>query len=79
MILTAERIVDGAAFLADPSLAAISSLYVDAVVEVERCVAVRLRRCTSLIWNSWPAWSIRENGSIGRSVGRRALLQPSAI
>jgi glutaconate CoA-transferase subunit A len=34
VILTAERIVDGAAFLFDPSLAAISSLYVDAVVEV---------------------------------------------
>jgi glutaconate CoA-transferase subunit A len=33
VILTAERIVDGESFAADPSLATISSLYVDAVVE----------------------------------------------
>jgi len=33
VILTAERIVDGSRFEADPSLATISSLYVDAVVE----------------------------------------------
>jgi glutaconate CoA-transferase subunit A len=36
VIITAERIVDGSAFAADPSLAAISSLYVDAVVEAPR-------------------------------------------
>ena len=36
VILTAERIVDGAAFASDPSLATISSLYVDAVVEAPR-------------------------------------------
>jgi glutaconate CoA-transferase, subunit A len=33
VIVTAERIVDGTAFLADPALATVSSLYVDAVVE----------------------------------------------
>jgi glutaconate CoA-transferase subunit A len=36
VILTAERIVDGSAFAADPGRAAISSLYVDAVVEAPR-------------------------------------------
>jgi glutaconate CoA-transferase subunit A len=36
VILTAERIVDGSAFAADPSLANISSLYVDAVVEAPK-------------------------------------------
>ena len=36
VILTAERIVDGSTFEADPSLATISSLYVDAVVEAAR-------------------------------------------
>lgn len=36
VILTAERIVDGEAFAADPSRATISSLYVDAVVDAPR-------------------------------------------
>jgi glutaconate CoA-transferase subunit A len=36
VILTAERIVDGSTFAADPARATISSLYVDAVVEVPR-------------------------------------------
>jgi glutaconate CoA-transferase subunit A len=36
VILTAERIVDGQAFAADPTRANVSSLYVDAVVEAPR-------------------------------------------
>ena len=36
VIITAERIVDGAEFEADPSLATISSLYVGAVVEAPK-------------------------------------------